>query len=102
MAVITTEQLRALILDAIAKGKEVRGPTLDKLANEFAPQSLLNIARRRDFDVRLSEDGQRPELGDEIPLWFARAIWMHEADILELMHDRFLGNWGSRGGPHEN
>jgi hypothetical protein len=70
-----------------------RGPTADELANDFAPESLLDIARRRNFPVRLSQDREHVEVEVDAPFWFVIALQIHEPDLVDLMKLGFLGNW---------
>jgi hypothetical protein len=70
-----------------------RGPTVDELANDFAPDCLLDIARRRNFPLWLSQDRAHVEAEVDIPVWFAAALQIYESELVELMRLGFLGNW---------
>lgn len=70
-----------------------RGPTIDELANDFAPDCLLDIARRRNFPVWLSQDREHVEFEVDVPHWFAVALKVYEPDLVELMNLGFLGDW---------
>jgi hypothetical protein len=70
-----------------------RGPTIDELANDFAPDCLLDIARRRNFRVWLSQDREHVEFEVNVPHWFAIALKVYEPALVELMKLGFLGDW---------
>jgi hypothetical protein len=67
--------------------------TCDELADDFAPQCLLDIARRRGFPVWLSQDRKRVEFELDLPHWFVMALRIYESDLVELMNVGFLGDW---------
>jgi hypothetical protein len=92
------EKLRQLLQDAIDRGIEVRGPTVDELVEYFTAPCLLQLIRLHSFDVWLSDDGRRIEFDDSIPVWLANAIVIYGADILEHMQADFLGGWRRGGG----
>jgi len=66
---------------------------IDQLATVFAAESLLQIIRRREFAVWLSEDGASIQHSDEIPLWLAGALYLHRDSVISLMRADFLGTW---------
>ena len=69
-------------------------PTVENLADDFEVESLLAIIRRHQLCVHLAEDGERILYSIDVPVWIARAIEIHEADLLlPLMRVNFLGDW---------
>jgi hypothetical protein len=92
------EKLRRLLQGAIDRGIEVRGPTVDELVEYFTAPCLLQLIRLHSYDVWLSDNGQRIEYGDSIPVWLANAIALYGAEILEHMQADFLGTWRRGGG----
>lgn len=68
-------------------------PTPDELAEYFAPEAILAIARRQDFHLRLNADGSHIETDDLIPLWMANAIMLYQPALVDLMRANFLGEW---------
>lgn len=93
MRKLSRDELRALVQTAVDAGIPICGPTIDELATDFAADSLLAIARRREFPVWLSRDGQRVEFEVDLPLWFAMALRIYESAVVELMRVGFLGTW---------
>jgi len=90
---LSQSEVRALVQDCIDSGIQIGGPTIDELADQFAPESLLQIIRRRGFPVRLSASGDGVDFDDDIPLWLANALAIYGSQILELMRAEFLGVW---------
>jgi hypothetical protein len=93
MKALSNDELRALVRSAVEAGIPICGPTIDELATDFAADSLLAIARRRQFPVWLSRDGDGVEFEVDVPLWFAVALQMYESAVVELMRVGFLGDW---------
>jgi hypothetical protein len=69
------------------------GPTNANLADDFEVESLLAIIRRHRLCVHLADDGERILYSIDVPIWIARAVEIHEADLLPLMRSEFLGPW---------
>ena len=90
--VVSPDELTTILQDCIDRGIPVREPTIEERVELFAPEYLLQIARRREFDIRLNSDGIIV-FSDEIPLWCADALSIYRDEILQLMEDEFLGSW---------
>jgi len=86
-------KLKAFLQAATDAGIPVCGPTFDELATDMAAPSLLAIARRRGYRLRLTDDGQHIEFDVDAPLWHAIAVAQNYSEILEHMQAGFLGSW---------
>ena len=90
--VISQHELGLILQDSIARGIPVLEPTIEERVEYFAPEFLLQIARRREFDVRLSANGSI-NFSDEVPVWFADALKIYRDELVQLMESEFLGSW---------
>jgi hypothetical protein len=59
------------------------------IADYFPAESLIAVARHREYLLRLSRDG-RVEVDLDAPAWFCVAIATHEPEIAALIRLRFL------------
>ncbi len=76
---------------------EIRGPTVDELAELFTAVCPLHIARRRDFKIWLSADHRSIECDDSTPVGFYRALALNQ-DVPRHKQNGFLRGWCSPEG----
>ena len=77
---------------AIDRSIRVRGPTVDEVLQHSTAPCLLQLIRLHGYDVWLSDDRQRIEYDDSIPVWLANAIAIYGAEIPDLPGRRELAD----------
>lgn len=96
MKMFSADELRDFLQAEIAAGRKICAPTFDELATVMVAASLLSVACRRGYALRLSADRARIEFDMNAPTWFTLAILAHYEDVLEHMQGDFLAAWADR------